>query len=620
MVREGGEFCLAAGRVARSVVQLWLISLIFGGCTGGSAEVDEVREVDAGLTAIELSVLGFEDVSQWTLVTGPASIANSTTLKTEGAKSLQMSGMQYAAIQNAVPLTKDGSAAPTVVGFDLRVPVVQPNPHWHGAVELYVNAPSVAVYNHYLGNIQLQNVPKGTFERMTFTVPEPVRAALNSGNYNDLRFTIALNVPAGAQSHYFDKFTLGPATCTPVTDNNVCTTDTCDPASGTTIYTPVAAGTPCSDGNACNGDETCNGSGTCQAGSAPNLDDGNPCTVDSCTPEGGITHTPVAAGTSCDDGDPCNGEESCDSTGACQPGEPLELDDGNPCTLDACAPEGGVTHEVLPEGTSCSDGNVCNGNETCDAAANCQAGTPPSLDDGNPCTNDSCDPQSGVQHLPAAAGTSCDDGLLCTGVDACDGLGSCLHSGALELDDGDPCTVDSCDELLGVQHSPAADGTPCSDGNACNGLEVCSAAGVCQAGPSPVEDDKNPCTVDSCDAVLGIRNEPVPAGTPCTLGNCEGAGSCNENAVCVRSELPQAADNDECTLEFCDEQTGAIEVVNCSAVNPAVLTTAGASMSFLYEGPNAVQVGVAPGALDPIQSGVVRGKVVWEDGLGIANM
>lgn len=67
MVREGGEFCLAAGRVARSVVQLWLISLIFGGCTGGSAEVDEVREVDAGLTAIELSVLGFEDVSQWTL-------------------------------------------------------------------------------------------------------------------------------------------------------------------------------------------------------------------------------------------------------------------------------------------------------------------------------------------------------------------------------------------------------------------------------------------------------------------------------------------------------------------------------------------------------------------------
>ncbi|NUN15367.1 MAG: hypothetical protein HUU55_17190 [Myxococcales bacterium] len=47
----------------------------------------------------------------------------------------------------------------------------------------------------------------------------------------------------------------------------------------------------------------------------------------------------------CDDGNVCNGEETCDPKTGCVPGSPL----------------------------SCDDGNVCNGKETCDPKAGCQS-------------------------------------------------------------------------------------------------------------------------------------------------------------------------------------------------------------------------------------------------------
>jgi hypothetical protein len=68
--------------------------------------------------------------------------------------------------------------------------------------------------------------------------------------------------------------------------------------------------------------------------------------------------------------------------------------------------------------TQCDDANSCNGAETCSAGA-CQAGTAPSFDDGDPCTADSCDPIAGIRHTPVAPGTSCSDGLICDGAETC---------------------------------------------------------------------------------------------------------------------------------------------------------------------------------------------------------
>src|SRR6266536_1981233 len=77
-------------------------------------------------------------------------------------------------------------------------------------------------------------------------------------------------------------------------------------------------------------------------------------------------------------------------------------DDQNPCTLDTCS-GGNIVHVAWDPGTSCSDGLVCNGLETCGSTANCLAGTAPPLDDGNPCTTDTaCTEPNGVGHTAIA--------------------------------------------------------------------------------------------------------------------------------------------------------------------------------------------------------------------------
>lgn len=58
---------------------------------------------------------------------------------------------------------------------------------------------------------------------------------------------------------------------------------------------------------------------------------------------------------------------------------------------------------------------------------------PPAVDDGNPCTADSCDPVAGIQHVPVAANTSCDDGNACNGSESCDGAGTCQPEARLPL-------------------------------------------------------------------------------------------------------------------------------------------------------------------------------------------
>src|SRR5947208_7719289 len=86
---------------------------------------------------------------------------------------------------------------------------------------------------------------------------------------------------------------------------------------------------------------------------------------------------------------------------------PGPCDDGNPCTLDTCTPATGCQHTLRADGAPCPDGNFCNGTETCQAGT-CTPGTPLVCDDGNACTGDSCDPATGCVFTFA-----CDDGNPC---------------------------------------------------------------------------------------------------------------------------------------------------------------------------------------------------------------
>ncbi len=351
------------------------------------------------------------------------------------------------------------------------------------------------------------------------------------------------------------------AVCTsgtpPTTDDaNPCTSDACNASTGVT-HTAVAAGTSCSDGNACNGAETCNASAACTSGTTPTTDDGNPCTTDACNPATGVTHTPVAAGTNCSDGNACNGTETCNASATCVAGTPPVTDDGNACTSDACNASTGVTHTPVASGTSCSDANACNGAESCNGSGLCVAGTPPSVDDGNVCTSDACDPALGVTHIPIATGTSCSDGDVCNGAEACNTAGICAPGTPLTVDDGNPCTTDSCNPTSGVSHAPVSAGTICSDGNACNGLEACNGSGGCMPGTPPTIDDSDPCTVDSCDG-QGVHHAPAPVGTSCEPGGnvCNGGKTCNASGACVATDPAVVDDGNPCTDDSCDPNTG----------------------------------------------------------------
>jgi hypothetical protein len=126
----------------------------------------------------------------------------------------------------------------------------------------------------------------------------------------------------------------------------------------------------------------------------PPCNDNNACTVDTCV--GGGTsvafcrNTPAPTGTSCGDGNACNGDELCDATGQCQP----------------------VTTQTA--GTACADGDLCNGDETCNGFGACLLGTPPVVSDDNTCTVDACDSATGVTHIPLPDGTTCNGVGVCT--------------------------------------------------------------------------------------------------------------------------------------------------------------------------------------------------------------
>jgi hypothetical protein len=206
--------------------------------------------------------------------------------------------------------------------------------------------------------------------------------------------------------------------------------------------------------------------------------DANPCTTDTCVPGSGCQHLDFPDGASCSDGDVCNGSETC-LGGACQPGTPLNCADVNPCTADSCNSLLGVCqHVAVPNGTPCDDTTVCNGLEVC-LAGICLPGTPLDCDDSNPCSADPCDPVAGCQNTLLPDGAACDDGVFCNGSDTCLGAACVVHA-------GDPCAggpecADSCDEAAASCFEP--DGTPCSDdGDACT-ADTCE-EGVCASAPS----------------------------------------------------------------------------------------------------------------------------------------
>src|SRR5437773_2089043 len=260
--------------------------------------------------------------------------------------------------------------------------------------------------------------------------------------------------------------------CPSCDDFNLCTVDSCDPATGTCRHEPL------------------------------NCDDRNSCTTDACVAltSGGVACQGVAR--DCGDGNACT-EDSCDpATGACA-NRPVTCDDGNACTVDSCDPATGACVRTFATGP-CEDGNHCTTGDTC-AGGNCLGGPPPNCDDGLECTGDLCDPYTGCRHFLSSPPGNCDDGNVCT-FDFCGPTGHCQHSGnsgtSCDTNGASDCKIMQCERGDCVLALFVPAGAPCDDNNICTPGDVCADFGRCSGTPINC-DDGDRCTIDSCDPATG---------------------------------------------------------------------------------------------------------------------
>ena len=291
----------------------------------------------------------------------------------------------------------------------------------------------------------------------------------------------------------------------PEGENSFCLQANCDPGTGECSAVPNHEDFLCDNGDACIVNTKCMAGG-CSGGSPVNCNDGNVCTDDACDGEVGCTNTPNES--PCNDGDICTTEDGC-LDGQCVGGPALSCDDGNVCNgIESCAPAGGCQDG---EPLVCDDGNPCNGLETCDPVEGCAAGVVLDCDDGNPCTDDACDPQLGCQSVNNTL--ACSDGDVCTTGDKCSG-GACLPDGELECDDANLCTADSCDQALGCLFQ--AGDVECNDENVCT-IDLCDpATGECAFAPvadGASCDDGKECT-DPDQCLAGVCSGVGPAVCP----------------------------------------------------------------------------------------------------------
>lgn len=198
----------------------------------------------------------------------------------------------------------------------------------------------------------------------------------------------------------------------------------CDPFAGRCVA--CFADTDCSDDNECTND-TCSG-GSCTFAASTS---GSTCTDGVCN---GNAAEPLCI--QCLDDSMCSGETSrCDvASGACVAClSPVECDDGNECTSDACT-SGACSNNSVPVSSACT-GGVCDASTppmcaecvdngqcggatpTCIAGSCAQCAANSDCDDGNECTSDSCGGGT-CTNTPGATGSACTAGV-CSAATEC---------------------------------------------------------------------------------------------------------------------------------------------------------------------------------------------------------
>ncbi len=377
-------------------------------------------------------------------------------------------------------------------------------------------------------------------------------------------------------------------------DANICTADACDADKGC-VSTAKSKTTCNADDNPCTVGDAC-AEGVCKAGPAKQCASADFCVLGKCNLVTGKCKFVYKTDTPCNDGNACTAGEVCVED-ICK-GKAVNCDDANACTAESCDPAKGCLYAKNPG--PCNDGNACTKGDACadGACAGLPIAVSASCDDLNPCTADTCNPQSGCVHA-AGTGGPCEDGNLCTTSDLCKegkceaGTNQCTCTSDLDCaakEDGnicngtlfcdkkempwsckikpstvvkcdtsinDACKANGCDPQKGkCVLTLKIDGSPCdADSSLCTVGDACK-AGNCVAGPLAKCDDGNPCTTDSCDPKTGCKKVPHTSacdadGDLCTVGDACKSGTCIVGKVTKNCE-----DNEPCTSESCVKSTG----------------------------------------------------------------
>jgi formylglycine-generating enzyme required for sulfatase activity len=193
-------------------------------------------------------------------------------------------------------------------------------------------------------------------------------------------------------------------------------------------------------------------------------------------------------------------------------------EDGNPCTDNLCDPTKGCLS--LPNTATCTDNNVCT-SDLCEQAS-CTSKLVV-CDDGNVCTNDLCVGTIGCVAVPNSA--TCTDLNECTVGELCV-KSVCGGTKKKECaDDDNPCTDHPCDVAVGC--TATVNVSPCSDDNKCTEGDVCSSKS-CSPGKPVLCNDGNVCTQDSCQPNKGCQMTPVAEGAQCGMDMVCKVGTCLE--------------------------------------------------------------------------------------------
>ncbi|KAF2072260.1 hypothetical protein CYY_006414 [Polysphondylium violaceum] len=368
---------------------------------------------------------------------------------------------------------------------------------------------------------------------------------------------------------------LGNGCCKPdadCNDNNPCTVDICPDANDPTVTASNWKSKCTHEPKVCTSNSQClipscqAGTGKCITTPLPPKDRSSECLfASSCSDKTGWNY-----------GNACN--QTC-QTGACN------ADGTCAVTTDQdCATQLGLgpcyTYSCDKNGSGCVATPLCKQSTT------------------NPCLINECkivnDQATCVQTTLAPEKCNCDctgqlDSCLLKRCDVTDG--SCAPIKIDGIDDGNLCTVDSCDKNTGkITHEPIVcvgctecvkgkcepSDALCEDNNICT-TSKCGANNTCVATPISC-DDNNPCTVDTCDQFKGCIHTPITCADEgsCSVGYCDTADGvcktkprqctpenpafcliyeCDENAGCISYDKPCVAENSRCKQGYCDNST-----------------------------------------------------------------